>query len=164
MLVLKKIKRFTLAEVLITLGIIGVVAALTIPTLINNYQEKATVTKLKKFYSIMNQAVALAKIENGDIDGWTTNAAQSLAAADDYVKILEKGLKFTKKCYSEANGGCIPSENIYLNGSSGGNPDEYTNSSKMILADGSSFRLYVHSPSCSASEDGLNNTCAFVLY
>ena len=31
---------FTLAEVLITLGIIGVVAALTIPTLINNYQKK----------------------------------------------------------------------------------------------------------------------------
>lgn len=38
---------FTLAEVLITLGIIGVVAAMTMPSLIQNYQEKATVTKLK---------------------------------------------------------------------------------------------------------------------
>ena len=37
---------FTLAEVLITLGIIGVVAAMTMPSLIQNYQEKATVTKL----------------------------------------------------------------------------------------------------------------------
>lgn len=34
-------KAFTLAEVLITLGIIGVVAALTIPTLVNNYRKKA---------------------------------------------------------------------------------------------------------------------------
>ena len=41
-------KGFTLAEVLITLGIIGVVAALTIPTLISNHQKKVWVTQLKK--------------------------------------------------------------------------------------------------------------------
>lgn len=39
---------FTLAEVLITLGIIGVVAAMTLPTVVNKYREKETVTKLKK--------------------------------------------------------------------------------------------------------------------
>lgn len=39
---------FTLAEVLITLGIIGVVAAMTIPTLMTNYQKKSTATQLKK--------------------------------------------------------------------------------------------------------------------
>src|SRR5574344_1226697 len=59
---------FTLAEVLITLGIIGVVAALTIPTLINSYQEKATITALKKFYSVASQACLLAKVENGEIN------------------------------------------------------------------------------------------------
>ena len=37
-------KGFTLAEVLITLGVIGIVAAMTIPTLVNNYQEKVTVS------------------------------------------------------------------------------------------------------------------------
>ena len=42
---------FTLAEVLITLGIIGVLAAMTMPALIQNHREKVTVTKLKKFYS-----------------------------------------------------------------------------------------------------------------
>src|SRR5574344_1882726 len=61
---------FTLAEVLITLGIIGVVAALTIPTLVNNYQEKASVTKLKKLYSIVSQAVKLAEVDNGPIEDW----------------------------------------------------------------------------------------------
>ena len=41
-------KSMTLAEVLITLGIIGVVAAITLPTLINNYQNTQYVTSLKK--------------------------------------------------------------------------------------------------------------------
>ena len=39
---------FTLAEVLITLGIIGVVAALTIPTLIQKYEKQVYITQLKK--------------------------------------------------------------------------------------------------------------------
>ena len=46
---------FTLAEVLITLVIIGVVAAMTIPTLVTNADKKATATKLKVFYSKINQ-------------------------------------------------------------------------------------------------------------
>lgn len=47
---------FTLAEVLITLGIIGVVAAITIPNLMTHFQQEQTVTKLKKAYSVINQA------------------------------------------------------------------------------------------------------------
>ncbi len=45
-------KGFTLAEVLITLGIIGVVAAITIPSLITNYQK--TVTSFKSSASSLN--------------------------------------------------------------------------------------------------------------
>lgn len=55
---------FTLAEVLITLGIIGVVAAMTIPTLVTNADKKATATKLKVFYSKINQAVKLSSAYN----------------------------------------------------------------------------------------------------
>ena len=47
---------FTLAEVLITLGIIGVVAALTLPTLIQNHQKQVYVTQLKKAYSTLTNA------------------------------------------------------------------------------------------------------------
>ena len=43
-----KLRGFTLAETLITLGIIGVVAAMTIPVLVSNYQERQIATKLKK--------------------------------------------------------------------------------------------------------------------
>lgn len=61
---------FTLAEVLITLGIIGIVAAMTVPTLIANIQRKNYTTKLKKFYSTMNQAVISAEDEFGAISDW----------------------------------------------------------------------------------------------
>ena len=43
-----KAKAFTLSEVLITLGIIGIIAAMTLPSLVGRYQEKVTVTRLKK--------------------------------------------------------------------------------------------------------------------
>ena len=48
-------KGFTLAEVLITLTIIGVVAAITIPSLIQNYQYRAWTAQLKKSYATLNQ-------------------------------------------------------------------------------------------------------------
>ena len=50
-------KGFTLAEVLVTLGVIGVVASLTMPTLIDNHRKVVTETRLKKFYSLMSQAI-----------------------------------------------------------------------------------------------------------
>ena len=62
----KKHLGFTLAEVLITLGIIGVVAAMTIPTLITSYQKHVTVTKLQKAISILNQAYKLSFDDNGE--------------------------------------------------------------------------------------------------
>lgn len=61
---------FTLAEVLITLAIIGVVAVLTIPTLIQSYKVKQASAQLKKFNSVMRQAVMLSEIENGSIFTW----------------------------------------------------------------------------------------------
>lgn len=56
---------FTLAEILITLGIIGVVASMTIPTLIQKQQKKQTAVKLQKFYSVMNSALTRYYAEEG---------------------------------------------------------------------------------------------------
>ena len=60
---------FTLAEVLITLGIIGIVAALTIPGLIGNYKRVQYSARLKKFYSTMQQAILMYNNESGEISG-----------------------------------------------------------------------------------------------
>ena len=68
---------FTLAEVLITLGIIGVVAALTIPTLMANHRKKVVETKLEKIYSVMNQAINLTNAEYGDVTNWIIDCGSS---------------------------------------------------------------------------------------
>ena len=47
---------FTLAEVLVTLGIIGVVSAMTVPSLMQNHQRKTYVTQLHKVYNELQQA------------------------------------------------------------------------------------------------------------
>ena len=60
-------KGFTLAEVLITLGIIGVIAALTIPTLINKTTNKELETAFKKNYSMVQNAYKKAYYDNGNI-------------------------------------------------------------------------------------------------
>ena len=69
---LKKKVAFTLAEVLITLGIIGVVASLVLPQKIENYQKRQVEVKLEKFYSTFNQALQRSIQDHGDMSGWTT--------------------------------------------------------------------------------------------
>lgn len=66
-------KAFTLAETLITLGVIGVVAALTLPTLINSYKKQVTTARLKKFNSIFNQMMLQSEAENGPSKDWKRN-------------------------------------------------------------------------------------------
>ena len=61
----RKRTAFTLAEVLITLGIIGIVAAITLPTIINNYRVKVLENQFKKADSIIQQAVQKTANEYG---------------------------------------------------------------------------------------------------
>ena len=56
-------KGFTLAEVLVTLGIIGVVSALTMPSLVQNHQRQVYVTQLRKAVSEIEQAFQMAIVE-----------------------------------------------------------------------------------------------------
>lgn len=61
---------FTLAEVLITLGIIGVVAAMTLPTVVNKYQKNVATGKLKKIYSVLTNATLRAENDYGPSEYW----------------------------------------------------------------------------------------------
>ncbi len=62
---------FTLAEVLITLAIIGIVAALTIPSLIAKYEKKVTVSRIQKDIAVLEQALRMSEAENGEMATWT---------------------------------------------------------------------------------------------
>lgn len=64
-------KGFTLAEVLITLGIIGVVAALTIPALVAKYEKNIVLTRLKRTYNVLSNALVAAQAEYGDPSIWS---------------------------------------------------------------------------------------------
>ena len=82
---------FTLAEVLITLGIIGIVAAMTIPTLISKYQTKALETGFKKSYAMLMQAVVPIQNEfYGAYSGTVTRQSDFFNALWRNYKILDE--------------------------------------------------------------------------
>lgn len=74
----ERVSGFTLSEVLITLGIIGIIAALTLPVLIQKHNNKVVETRLMKFYSAINQAVRMAEVEHGDKTDWYSDTSGAL--------------------------------------------------------------------------------------
>lgn len=86
---------FTLAEVLITLGIIGVVAAMTIPNLMTKNQQRETVTKLERAISVFNQAYKMSFDELGDV---TPNEALALGAPEYVKKYWAPFIKINSIC------------------------------------------------------------------
>ena len=113
---------FTLAEVLITLGIIGIVAVMTIPTLVANYQKKVLKTQFAKKYAEISQAVLLAKSEtNGNFkeycikyDGTSFfNEPECKAMFDKYFKetgtcvYKDDVLTYDKKRSASVNAGAV---------------------------------------------------------
>lgn len=94
---IKELHAFTLAEVLITLGIIGIVAAMTIPTLIANYQKAQYVTALKKAYSEISEAL---KLVANDYDCSDLRCTGIFKSNDNLTlgNALKKHLKVAKDC------------------------------------------------------------------
>ena len=86
---------FTLAEVLITLGIIGIVAALTIPSIVADYRNKQTATQLKYAYSVVGQALTAAQVQNGDVSGW--DFGYNYGADTSTVNYRETVINFVEK-------------------------------------------------------------------
>ena len=79
----KDTQGFTLAEVLITIGIIGIVAALTIPALISNYRKSVVETRLKRSYSVLANAMLFAVKDNGESKNWAS--VNSKTFIDQYL-------------------------------------------------------------------------------
>jgi prepilin-type N-terminal cleavage/methylation domain-containing protein len=94
----KKQTGFTLAEVLITLLIIGVVASLVIPSIVNDTQEAEIKTSVKKNYSIISQAAKLFIIDNGgSIKGLCSSGddvTRDICIRDQFLNYMS----YTKKC------------------------------------------------------------------
>jgi len=92
---------FTLAEVLITLAIIGVVAAMTIPTLIANYNQKSWDTATSVFNRRLGEALKIMNA-NGSLSGYNST--------EDFVAELGKHIKISKTCSKDKLSDCFVSE------------------------------------------------------
>lgn len=104
---------FTLAEVLITLGVIGIVAALTIPNVTSHYRKKVAETRLAKFYSVINQAIQMSEKDNGPKEYWDKlgnkdpdeNEANGRIAPDIWFKkYLKPYLKYSNLQMNDITG------------------------------------------------------------
>ena len=126
---------FTLAEVLITFGIIGIVAALTLPVVMSKYQEHVLKQQFKKAYSNFSQVLLQVQAQDfdmsvpncyylSDTDGMLQN---SVRLTDDCSKVRDgilKRLKVIKTCSNKAyENGCIPDYKGYDTMSIERNPD-----------------------------------------
>ncbi len=108
-------KAFTLAEVLVTLGIIGIVAAMTLPAVVGNYQKKVTVERLKKVYSELSQAVLYSVKDNDEIEYWDFDGVDAQEFMERYllsylkkISVANLHIGSTKsKSYRFANGTVI---------------------------------------------------------
>lgn len=95
---LRNKKAFTLAEVLVTLGIIGIVAAMTLPSVLADYKKKEIPVRLLKFSSTLQNAFNLATIDYGPSTNWAypsqqNNAEQTNAFVNTYIFPYLTGLR-----------------------------------------------------------------------
>ncbi|MFR1673293.1 MAG: type II secretion system protein [Candidatus Gastranaerophilaceae bacterium] len=116
---------FTMAEVLITLGIIGIVAAMTLPTLIVKYKENAWTVSFLRVYSILENAYQLAISEYGDVRSWSgigvvvENEKINIADYRDKYFILnafKPNLPISQIYDLENSKNCMPNKSYFLNG------------------------------------------------
>ena len=96
-------KSFTIAEVLITIGIIGIIAAIIIPGLMAKHKRKIAETKLAKFYSVMNQALRMSIAEHGEI--LIDNTNKSDTSNSEYIEkwYKENITKYIKTIHEEGS-------------------------------------------------------------
>ena len=144
---LSRLAAFTLAEVLITLGIIGVVAAMTMPTLINNINKKHWITGYKKAFSELSQIHQLLNSETG---------GSYMAECNDFDDVCLKNLfaekmKVVEYCKENVPNKCQESS-TYLNGKTRGiNQSTDVNDiwPTIVTASGYSVKFRFHGNDCS---------------
>ncbi len=134
---------FTLAEVLITLAIIGVVAALTIPSVVRNYQKQQTVTRLKKAYSTISNTTNLAIAEYGPVKTWDMKTANEGSSGQGSIYFAQRYLipylKVSKDCKNQTTGDCQFKYSTYNKRETASADSQWA---RFYLNDGSAVAVY----------------------
>jgi len=142
-------RAFTLAEVLITLAIIGVIAAITIPAIVANHQKTALEAAFAKSYRTFSQAVNMAIAEYGGIETWDFKDSMTAQEVDDFAqKYITPYLNVAKYCPAgKSAAGCFKDGEKYylLNGNYWNTHSVASNlQSAVLLADGSCAHFITH--------------------
>lgn len=125
---------FTLAEVLVTLGILGVVAAMTMPTLVGNYQKKSYVTQLSKVCNEIQQAALKYKNDKNAIN----LREAGLTSQAEIKNFLHNNFKVVSDCESVVKEPCFSPTYTDLNGGSHNANDSWGAASSVTFASGAS--------------------------
>ena len=132
---------FTLAETLVVMGIIGVVAALTIPNLNQSTGNREKVAKLKKVYSNLEDAFGRATAVYGPFEEWFLKDSDEKTRSTRLADRMTEFMKISKNCgYDGA--GCFSSSYKYLNGDVDVSPNAFDKNLKFLLADGTALNFY----------------------
>ena len=150
---------FTLAEVLITLGIIGVVAAITLPSLIQSNIEKQRVAQLKKAYSELSQAYNLAVEEFGSPTEWGMGGMYEEKSHYIMASNMKKFLKLSVDCVDMTE--AQTEKNCGFKGAFGGAQGIYNerNYKYVVLNDGALVQFQIYSGACNWPFGVINNVC-----
>lgn len=152
-------KAFTLAEVLITLMIIGVIAAITVPTLRGSADEKQLLAGLNKAYSVADNITRSLEIEHGPVRFWPL---------DDLSILMDKWylpkMNIEKNCKNA--GGCFGANysSSCLNGDAGHDFDTDDRFYTFKTADGICWSWVTTSKACDDFDEGrtyLANACGY---
>lgn len=141
-------KGFTLAEVLITLAIVGIVAAMTIPTLVRAYKKKMIETKLRNTIATITEVLRRIEADEGDINYWskdtidyTNQLSMQRQFANKYImKYLSSNARLCGKTDSEKGRDCL--YKAVVNGQETTKFNEYVDDrriNKIVLPDGTGF-------------------------
>ncbi len=143
-------KAFTLAEVLITLGIIGVVAGMTIPNLITAHKKHVIETKLERAVSVVNQTIKMSESENGEMETWDKN----LTYKEFINTYFSPYMKIMLFCEDTNSCGFKGVQWQYLNGSYGSYASPFANERiPFITPDGILFAFGYQSKNTVVSTD-----------
>lgn len=160
---------FTLAETLIALGIIGIVAAITIPTLFRHFREIVYSAKCKKFQAVMTNAIKLSVDEKGDISSWNKVKVGAYVAAQQNSEAIAKNiisyLKVSEDCGFKPNCMLV----VDYKNPDGSKWNTYTNYRdklfyKIILMDGSHVIVKAQGDNCNMPDGGYQNTCGYMIF
>ena len=134
---------FTLAEVLTTLGIVGVVSALTIPLLIGKYSDMQRSVALKKAYTNLSQAIFMSQQEHGDTSEWDRAPYHDKGMLEWSNEYIFKYMKKVTACEGGNNKLKCPTDSDKIcNAQNGTCSDVKLTMAIYVLADGENIYIY----------------------